>query len=100
MLVLPATLVLRAKFPPRGDWLAVAALGICFFGLFFVFYNIALGYSTAARASLALATLPVQTMLVGALLGIEPLTVRKKFGRGDCHVWRVGRARFRPYGCA
>ena len=80
MLVLPATLVLRAKFPPRGDWLAVAALGICFFGLFFVFYNIALGYTTAARASLALATLPVQTMVVGALLGIEPLTVRKSLG--------------------
>src|SRR5947209_9475338 len=80
MLVLPATLVLRAKFPPRGDWLSVAALGICFFGLFFVFYNIALGYTTAARASLALAALPVQTMLVGALLGIEPLTVRKSLG--------------------
>src|SRR5437868_5511249 len=82
MLVLPATLVLRAKFPPRGDWLSVAALGICFFGLFFVFYNIALGYTTAARASLALSTLPLQTMLVGALLGIEPLTRRKSAGVG------------------
>ena len=59
------------------DWPAVAALGFCFFGLFFVLYNIAIGYTTAARASLALATLPLQTMVVGALLGIEPLTKRK-----------------------
>jgi drug/metabolite transporter (DMT)-like permease len=78
--VLPAALLLRAKFPPRSDWLRVAVLGICFFGLFFVFYNIALGYTTAARASLALSTLPLQTMIVGALLGIEPLTARKSLG--------------------
>lgn len=31
-------------------------------------------YTTAARASLALATLPLHTMVVGALLGVEPLT--------------------------
>ena len=80
VVVLPVALLWRAKFPPRGDWLAVAMLGICFFGLFFVFYNIAVAYTTAARASLALSTLPVQTMIVGALLGIEPLTWRKSAG--------------------
>jgi len=80
LLVLPASLLLRAKFPPRSDWPAVLALGVCFFGLFFVLYNMAIGYTTAARASLALSTLPVQTMLVGALLGIEPLTLRKSLG--------------------
>lgn len=79
-LVLPAALVMRAKWPPRADWLAVGMLGIAFFGLFFIFYNIALGYTTAARASLALSTLPLQTMAVGALLGIEPLTARKTLG--------------------
>ena len=40
------------------------------------------GYTTAARASLALSTLPLQTMVVGALLGIEPLTLRKSLGVG------------------
>jgi drug/metabolite transporter (DMT)-like permease len=40
------------------------------------------GYTTAARASLALSTLPLQTMVVGALLGIEPLTKRKSLGVG------------------
>ena len=57
-------------------------LGVCFFGLFFILYNLAIGYTTAARASLALATLPLQTMLVGALLGVEPLTLRKTTGVG------------------
>jgi drug/metabolite transporter (DMT)-like permease len=80
VLVLPATLLMRAEFPPREDWAAVVLLGIAFFGLFFIFYNVALGYTTAARASLALATLPLQTMAVGALLGIEPLTARKTLG--------------------
>jgi drug/metabolite transporter (DMT)-like permease len=58
----------------------VAALGLCFFGLFFVLYNIAIGFTTAARASLALATLPLHTMVIAALLGIEPLTLRKSAG--------------------
>jgi drug/metabolite transporter (DMT)-like permease len=80
--VLPVALLLKAKWPPRRDLLPVAALGLCFFGLFFVLYNIAVGYTTAARASLALSTLPLQTMVVGALLGIEPLTLRKTLGVG------------------
>jgi drug/metabolite transporter (DMT)-like permease len=80
--VLPVALLLRARWPMRRDWPAVAALGICFFGLFFIFYNIAVGYTTAARASLALSTLPLQTMLIGALLGAEPLTLRKSAGVG------------------
>ncbi len=78
--LLPAALFLKAKWPPRRDWLAVAVLGLCFFGLFFVLYNIAIGFTTAARASLALATLPLQTMVIGALLGVEPLTLRKSIG--------------------
>ena len=80
--VLPLALLLRVRWPTRRDWPAVATLGICFFGLFFILYNIAVGYTTAARASLALSTLPLQTMLVGALLGVEPLTLRKSTGVG------------------
>ncbi len=80
--VLPVALVMRVQWPKRRDWPGVAALGICFFGLFFILYNIAIGYTTAARASLALSTLPVHTMLVGGLLGAEPLTKRKSAGVG------------------
>jgi len=78
--VLPAALLTRVRWPERRDWLPVAALGLCFFGLFFILYNIAIGYTTAARASLALATLPLHTMVVAALLRTEPLTLRKTLG--------------------
>jgi drug/metabolite transporter (DMT)-like permease len=78
--LLPTALVLKVKWPPRSDWLAVMLLGLSYFGLFFVLYNIAISFTTAARASLALATLPLHTMVVGALLGIEPLTMRKSIG--------------------
>jgi drug/metabolite transporter (DMT)-like permease len=78
--VLPTALLLRVRWPQRADWLPVALLGLCFFGLFFILYNIAIGYTTAARASLALATLPLHTMVVAALLGIEPLKIRKTVG--------------------
>jgi drug/metabolite transporter (DMT)-like permease len=80
--VLPIALLLKVRWPQRGDWPAVMLLGLCFFGLFFVLYNTAIGYTTAARASLALATLPLHTMVVAALLGFEPLTVRKTTGVG------------------
>jgi drug/metabolite transporter (DMT)-like permease len=78
--VLPVALLLRARWPSRADWPAVALLGLCFYGLFFIFYNLAVSYTTAARASLALSTLPLQTMIVGALLGIERLSWRKAIG--------------------
>lgn len=80
--VLPTALLLKVRWPEAKDWPAVMLLGFCFFGLFFVLYNIAIGYTTAARASLALATLPLHTMVVAALLGFEPLTLRKTAGVG------------------
>src|SRR6185295_7002592 len=56
LVVLPVTLLLRSKMPPRADWLAVSVLGVCFFGLFFALYNVAVAYTTAARASLTFNT--------------------------------------------
>jgi len=78
--VLPVALGLRVRWPPRQDWLGVIVLGLGFYGLFTILYNLAMGYTTAARASLALSTLPLQTMIVGAVLGMEPFTVRKFSG--------------------
>jgi drug/metabolite transporter (DMT)-like permease len=78
--VIPVALVLRVRWPSRKDWPAVAALGFCFYGLFFIFYNVAMSYTTAARGALALSTLPLQTMVVGAVLGVEHLTPRKSLG--------------------
>jgi drug/metabolite transporter (DMT)-like permease len=80
LLILPLALLLRAKFPKGKDRLAVAALGVLFFALFFFLYNIAMSYTTAARGSLALSVLPLTTMLVAALFGREALTRRKTLG--------------------
>jgi drug/metabolite transporter (DMT)-like permease len=76
----PLALILRSPLPRGRDWLGVVALGVMFFGVFFVFYNTAMAYTTAARGALALSTLPVWTMVVAALLGAEALTARKTLG--------------------
>jgi drug/metabolite transporter (DMT)-like permease len=78
--ILAIALLMRARWPSGRDWIAVAALGALFFSLFFVIYNLAMSYTSAARGSLALSTLPLTTMLVAALLGREALSRRKTLG--------------------
>jgi drug/metabolite transporter (DMT)-like permease len=78
--LLPIALALRGRWPPRRDWPAVALLGLLFFAIFPVLYNVSIAYTTAARASLALSTLPLLTMVAAAALRIEPLTWRKSAG--------------------
>jgi drug/metabolite transporter (DMT)-like permease len=78
--LIPLTLLTRSVLPRGRDWLGTAGLGVMFFAVFFVFYNIAMAYTTAARGALALSTLPLWTMVVAALLGAEPLTTRKTLG--------------------
>jgi len=78
--LLPIALLLRPKLPPRADWPAVAGLGFLLFAVFFVIYNLALSYTTVARGTLALSTLPLMTMVVGAVLGLEALSVHKTSG--------------------
>jgi drug/metabolite transporter (DMT)-like permease len=70
----------RDTWPPKSDWLGTGALGVLFFGLFPVLFNAALIYTTAARGALALSTLPLLTMFAGAVLRIEPPTMRKAVG--------------------
>ena len=78
--LLPLALALRSRWPRGRDWLGAAALGILFFAIFFSIFNLALRYTTAARGALALSVLPLLTMVVAALLRIEPLTMRKTAG--------------------
>lgn len=78
--LLPIALAQREAWPARRDWPRAAALGLLFFGLFPVLFNASLLYTTAARAALALSTLPLLTMLAGAILGVEALTARKSAG--------------------
>jgi len=80
VLLLPLALIKGEQWPGRRDWPAVIGLALLFFGLFPVLFNAALIYTTAARGALALSTTPLITMLVAALLRIEPLTARKSLG--------------------
>jgi drug/metabolite transporter (DMT)-like permease len=80
LILLPIALYMKSRWPKGRDWIAVAALGVLFFFAFSVLFNLAYTYTTAARGALTLSTMPLMTMLVGAALGIETLTVRKTTG--------------------
>jgi len=70
----------RDKWPARSDWPKAAALGICMFGLFPLLFNASLAHTTAARGALALATVPMLTIAIAALLGIERPTLWRTLG--------------------
>jgi drug/metabolite transporter (DMT)-like permease len=80
LILLPIALLMKSRWPKGRDWIAVAALGILFFFAFSILFNLAYTYTTAARGALTLSTMPLMTMLVGAALGIETLTLRKTAG--------------------
>lgn len=79
-LLLPLALRQRERWPRLAALLPIAGLGLLYFAVFPVLFNASLIYTTAARGALALSTLPVLTMLVGALLRVESLTGRKTAG--------------------
>jgi drug/metabolite transporter (DMT)-like permease len=70
----------QGSWPARRDWLGTAALGVLYFTLFPIAFNASLIFTTAARGALALSTLPLLTMLAGAALGSEAMTLRKTIG--------------------
>ena len=80
VLLLPVALLQGGRWPVRRDWPAVSGLGLLFFFAFPLLFNASLIFTTAARGALALSTLPLLTMLVGAALGSEALTARKSTG--------------------
>jgi drug/metabolite transporter (DMT)-like permease len=70
---------------PRGglapsEYAKIAMFGILFFVFFPWGFNAALSYNTAARGAVGLATIPIQTLLVAAAFGREPLTAAKVAG--------------------
>jgi len=69
-IVLPVALWPSVRWPQGRDRLAVAALGVCFFGLFFILYNIALGFTTAATLAAVLVGEPITPSLVVGLLAV------------------------------
>jgi drug/metabolite transporter (DMT)-like permease len=73
-------LALAVRWPRGRDWVGVALLGLLFYAVFFVLFALALAYTTAARGALALSALPLVTMALAALLGVERLSPRKATG--------------------
>jgi drug/metabolite transporter (DMT)-like permease len=80
LLLLPLALRHRRRWPRLAEFRPIIGLGLLYFALFPILFNASLIYTTAVRGSLALSTLPVLTMLVGAILRVEPLTPRKSTG--------------------
>jgi drug/metabolite transporter (DMT)-like permease len=80
LLLLPLAWRHRARWPKVLALAPIAGLGLLYFALFPVLFNASLIYTTAARGSLALSTLPLLTMLVAAILQIETLTRAKVAG--------------------
>ncbi|WP_407181019.1 DMT family transporter [Bradyrhizobium sp. STM 3562] len=80
LLLLPLAALKGDRWPARRDWTGTAGLGVLYFALFPILFNASLIFTTAARGALALSTLPLLTMVVGASLGSEALTARKSIG--------------------
>jgi len=80
LLLLPLTLLRGDRWPERGDWAAAIGLGLLFFAVFPILFNASLIFTTAARGALALSTLPLLSLVIGAALGAEALTWRKSIG--------------------
>jgi drug/metabolite transporter (DMT)-like permease len=79
-ILLPIALLLRKSHIARRDIPALILLGILFFAVFPTLFNASLAYTTAARGSLALSTLPLLTLGVAALAGAEQMTGAKLAG--------------------
>ncbi len=78
--LLPIALIIRPDWPQRRDWIPVTILGFLFYGVAVVFYNLALSYTTVSRGTLALSTLPLVTMVLAALFGVERMSFAKSAG--------------------
>jgi drug/metabolite transporter (DMT)-like permease len=78
-LVPPLLLAPRIRFAAR-DLAPIAGLGIVQFGILVALLNYGLGFIPAARGALIFATMPLLTMVLGALLGRERLSAAKSAG--------------------
>jgi drug/metabolite transporter (DMT)-like permease len=82
LLLLAGMLLLRLRLPrvARADWPMLISMGVLQFGLFGWFFSAGFTYVSAARGAIMLATMPMQTLLLAALLGRERFTLRKLAG--------------------
>lgn len=72
--------VTRAKMP-RRDVLAIALLGVMFFGIFPWTFSASLTYSPSSRVAVVLATMPLITLLISRIKGYDRITTPKLAGQ-------------------
>jgi len=80
IVLLPCAWATRRRWPSASHMPAILLLGLLYFALFPILFNASLARTSAARGALALSTLPLLTMLVGAMLRVERLTKLKTAG--------------------
>lgn len=74
LILLPLFFIYRNYRLDRQLLVRIAGLGVLFFALFPFLFSWAFVYTSAARGSLVLATMPVWTLLIGKLAGHERIT--------------------------
>lgn len=81
-LFLLAALLITTRVPrlARRDLIVLAVFGVIMFSGFPFFMTRALEDTTAARGALLFATIPLMTIVIGAVFGIERVTWRKLAG--------------------
>lgn len=81
-LLLAGAVALRRRLPrvARADWPAILAMGLLQFGLFGWFFSAGFTYVSAARGTIVMATMPIQTLMIAALVGRERFTLVKFAG--------------------
>jgi drug/metabolite transporter (DMT)-like permease len=77
----PVLWSLRRMVVPRSDLLAIAALGVMFFGVFPWTFSAALTHSPSSRVAVVLATMPLLTLLISRLRGYDHITPAKLLGQ-------------------
>lgn len=80
--LLPFLFLLRSRNLSKEFVIKIAGLGALFFALFPFLFSWAFVYTTAARGSLVLATMPVWTMLISKAIGHEKISVKSLIAIG------------------
>jgi drug/metabolite transporter (DMT)-like permease len=80
LLLLPLAIRRHGPRVPRSEFGRLLLLGLLLFTLQPLLYNFSLVSTTAARAALAMSTMPLLTMLLSAAVGHERLTRRRTLG--------------------
>jgi drug/metabolite transporter (DMT)-like permease len=78
--LLPPAVIFHPVSVAKRDFVAIAALGILYFGIFPWCISAAMQFTTASAGSIVLACTPAVTLILAGLWGSEAMTARKCLG--------------------